>query len=409
MEPSKVEPTVGAPGEQPLDPDVQLDTIGQVESPAGNGKRSWEAVGSALAKNRGALIIIGMAGLAVVGFVVQQQRNKQVEATSNTQVSIIQPRDAKRDSADPRVSSLDASVEQQALTKAREVGGSYIPPLATEIPPSLPKLAETKPSAQAPAPNLPPVGGQSKQGIDQQRQAEAEAERRRVEAIEKAMANQLGFVTNQVYHKGEKITPGVSNSKTADAYAAQTSVGNNEIEEVRLGYPMGTIWQATLITGADTDRPGTVRARIDEGPFAGRETLCNFDWASREYLNIECFAVKLDKESLPMKMVAVDADTMPNLKADYEGRYIKRLGSQFLAAFPAAYAQGMTRGGTTTQNFGGTTTTQKELNGSDLAVYAAGRATQPLLKEAQQIASEIRPRASVPPNQSIGLMLAEDI
>jgi hypothetical protein len=220
---------------------------------------------------------------------------------------------------------------------------------------------------------------------------------------------QLDAISNRVDGTDAQESQAVTLDVSALTTASISQAARDSTSSSTLGYPMGTVWKATLTTGADTDRPGTVQAVIEEGPFAGRTALCNFTWPSREYLNLECFAIRLDHESLPVSMVAVGADQMPNLKADYNGRYVQRVGAQFLVAFPAAYAEGLARGGTTVTSNAGTTQTQDALSGADLAIYAAGKATEPLLQEAQKIAAEIKPQAKVPAMQLIGLMLAEDI
>ncbi len=108
-------------------------------------------------------------------------------------------------------------------------------------------------------------------------------------------------------------------------------------------------------------------------------------------------------------MVAVGPDEMPAVKAEYNGKYIQRLGSMFLASFPAAYADGLAMGGTTVTNGSATTSTSPELSGKDLTLFAAGQATRPISEEMIAMAQEIKPQAVVPPMQLIGLMLAEDI
>ncbi|WP_455233573.1 hypothetical protein [Geopseudomonas aromaticivorans] len=380
------------------------------EAPQPAPKKTWSQISKDLSKNRGAMILIAGVLVAGVTAFATKQKNDAAGAGPDTVIAIDKPgKDIERNLDDPKIAALDGAVEDAALSTAKEVGGTYIAPLApsTQVP-DLPPLASIQrpeiPESVRNAANPKPKPAATTDA----EKAAAQAEQKRREAMEAAMQKQLAKLGVQVY--GPAGNKGVAESDSAGVVAATAAAQASAAQaETRLGYPMGTIWGATLITGADTDRPGTIRAKIEEGPFAGREALCNFDWASREYLNVECFSVKLDTESLPVSMVAVDADTMPNLKAEYDGRYIKRLGGQFLAAFPAAYAEGLAQGGTTTQGLGGTTTSEKELSGKDLTLYATGKAFEPIADEAQQIADEIKPRAYVPPMQVIGLMLAEDI
>ncbi len=398
----KAEPTIGRLGES-----QSLEDLDRDHAPAEEGvrtKRSWGGVASALGQNRPALVILAAIALAVGTWAYR--KNAVVPVTdTNTAIAITPPAPAEgRTSSDVRVQGLESKVEDAALAEAEKTSGTYVPPLAPLAPPEPPKVDRAPPPPVAPEVSSP--------ANNQANNQQAQRAQKEAEAIEKAITIQLEALSARVDGAGKiestAVTldlDGLSKSLTGTGRSAAAAGGSNE---TRLGYPMGTVWTATLKTGADTDRPGTVQAIIEQGPFAGRTALCNFTWPTREYINLECFAIRLDKESLPIKMVAVGPDEMPNLKAEYNGRYIQRLGSQFLVAFPAAYAEGLGRGGTTVVTNGGTTSTQDKLSGADLAIYAAGKATEPLMKEAQAIAGEIKPQAKIPPMQLIGLMLAED-
>jgi hypothetical protein len=389
------EPRIGS-----LEESQPLESLGATTEDGGvQQKRSWGGVASALSHNRPALLLIG--AVAVMGGVfLYQKASRPVDDSTNTSVLVAPPSSEEGRSGDStRVSGLDEKVEDQALATAQETGGTYIPPLSPLPPPEVPK-------APPPPPNPPQVPASNAAGNTQQAQERQEQKR-----LEDSLMKQLDAIAARV--DGDSAP--MSEAVTLDTSALLAKQSSNQVQQggqsqgAALGYPMGTVWKATLVTGADTDRPGTVQAVIEEGPFAGRTALCNFTWPSREYINLECFAVRLDKESLPVSMVAVGPDEMPNLKADYNGRYIQRLGTMFLVGLPAAYAEGLARGGTTVVSAGGTTQTQDPISGTDLLIYAGGKATEPLLEEAQQIAREIKPQAKVPPMQLIGLMLAEDI
>ncbi len=398
---------IQTPRQASLDPEESLESIGPAQTdgePERQAKRSVSGVMSDIKSNKPALLVIGLVAVAVGAAIVTKNNQGQVAAPSNTVIQVpVGEAAAERSADDPRVAGLDKKADEAAAKKAEAVGGSYIPPLAPLAePPPPPKAAEAMPASRP----LPAVNGQAKKADKRQ------------EALEKAMQRQLAAIDSRVMGTGRKFesTPAVMKADEFSQYGGLNYRTSNQVaaDQVaagggRLGYPMGTSWRATLPSGADTDRPGTVKAIIDEGPFAGREALCNFTWPSREYINLECFAIKLDRESLPISMIAVGPDEMPNIKADYNGRYIQRLGSQFLVALPAAYAEGLAMGGTTVTNGSATTTTEPELSGGDLMLYAAGKATAPLAEEAQEIADEIKPQAKIPPQQAIRLMLAEDI
>ncbi|WAT32109.1 hypothetical protein [Pseudomonas sp. GXZC] len=405
----KSEPTISA-----LSESQTLEDMDRIEQPADEGlrsKKSWSGVASSLANNRPALLIA--FALAVgVGVFAYRKSHMPTDAATNTVVNVVPPAGEGRAANDPRVKGLDGKVEVAALEEAKQTNGTYVPPLAGPTAPLAPKVdAAPKPPL---APQPPAGDGQSNKAANTQ---QAQADLKRAEAMEKALAIQLARISERVDGPAQVAsTAHVLDVKKLDEAlvggvdsTTRTGLGGNGKPSTKLGYPMGTIWTAVLPGGADTDRPGTIQADIEQGPFAGRKALCNFTWPSREYLNLECFAVQLDKESIPIKMVAVGADQMPNVKAEFNGRYIQRAGALFLVAFPAAYADGLSRGGTTVVSNGGTTSTQDKLSGGDLAIYAAGKATEPLLKEAQKMAGEIKPQAKVPPMQIIGLMLAEDI
>lgn len=406
----KAEPTISTLGES-----QSLEDMDRAEQPADEGlrsKRPWSGVATSLASNRPALLIV-FAVLVAAGVFAYRKNQQTTEVTPNTVVSVAPPAKSEgRAGTDPRVQGLDGKVEVAALEEAKQSNGTYVPPLAGPTAPLAPKV---EPVPKPPLPPQPPAGdGQSTTPANAQ---QSQAEQKRAEAMEKALSLQLARISERVDGPARVVsTAHVLDQKKLDESLvgdASSSVaagqGGTGKSSTKLGYPMGTVWTAVLPGGADTDRPGTIQADIEQGPFAGRKALCNFTWPSREYLNLECFAVQLDKESIPVKMVAVGADQMPNVKAEFNGRYIQRAGALFLVAFPAAYADGLSRGGTTVVSSGGTTSTQDKLSGGDLAIYAAGKATEPLLKEAQKMAGEIKPQAKVPPMQIIGLMLAEDI
>lgn len=406
----KSEPTISTLGESQT-----LEDMDRIEQPVDEGLRSkqpWSGVASSLANNRPALFIA--FAIAVAGGTFAYRKSQQAtEIAPNTVVNVAPPAKGEgRAGNDPRVQGLDGKVEVAALEEAKQSNGTYVPPLAGPTAP----LAPTVDVAPKPplAPQPPAGDGQSNKTANPQ---QAQADQKRADAMEKALSIQLARISERVDGPAKvESTPHVLDQKKLDEAlvgglnsSSGAGLGGTGKPSTKLGYPMGTVWTAVLPGGADTDRPGTIQADIEQGPFAGRKALCNFTWPSREYLNLECFAVQLDKESIPIKMVAVGADQMPNVKAEFNGRYIQRAGALFLVAFPAAYADGLSRGGTTVVSNGGTTSTQDKLSGGDLAIYAAGKATEPLLKEAQKMAGEIKPQAKVPPMQIIGLMLAEDI
>lgn len=395
------------PKQASLNPEDSLESMGPAQTdgePVRQAKRSAAGIFNDIKGNKPAMLVIGMVAIAV-GAAVLTKRNQEQAVKSDTVIQVpVGEVAGERAVDDPRVAGLDNKAEEAAAQKAAEVGASYIPPLAPLAePPAMPKAAEQPP----PVRQMPVVQGNQPKKND-----------KRQEALEKAMQKQLAMIDRRVMGTGRKLdsTPATMAAEDFSPYGGvyyktTSQVAQDDVAAGggRLGYPMGTSWRATLPSGADTDRPGTVKAIIDEGPFAGREALCNFTWPSREYINLECFAIKLDRESLPVSMVAVGPDEMPNIKADYNGRYIQRLGSQFLVALPAAYAEGLAMGGTTVTNGSATTTTEPQLSGGDLMLYAAGKATAPLAEEAQEIANEIKPQAKIPPQQAIRLMLAEDI
>jgi len=382
-------------------PVQDLEWPGQPEGVEDQPKpRSTAAIFRELKNNRVALLMILGAVAAIGGFGYKKYLANQVVASvpaGPTQISIpASAVAAERNKGDQQVKNLDELTELAGADRARETGGSYIAPVAEKkepVPPPAPPAAPP----QAPVPKKDDA-------------AENAAAARQQQADEKMLTSalkQIDAIEKQVYGDGKAHAIAVSNK--IDPVAALTGGASGKADGVRLGLPMGTVWLAELPGGADSDRPGTIKASIEEGPFAGREALCNFTWPSREYINVECFAVKLDEESFPIKMVAVAPDEMPGIKAEYNGRYIARLGTQFLMALPSALADGLSRGGTTTVGAGGSTSTQKELNGKDLFLYAGGKATEPLVAEGKQIADEIKPQAKVPAKTKIGLMLAEDL
>lgn len=395
-----------------LDPEESLESIGPARTdgePERQAKRSAAGVISDIKGNKPALLIIGLVVLAVGGAVLTKRNQQQAAVKSDTVIQVpVGEVATERSSDDPRVAGLDKKADEAAAQKAAEVGASYIPPLAPLAPLAEPAAAPKAAEQAPPASQMPTVSSNGASRKNDKRQ----------ESLEKAMQKQLAMIDKRVMGTGRKLdtTPVRLDAEEFSSYggvnyqtSSQVAAGEAATGGGRLGYPMGTSWRATLPSGADTDRPGTVKAIIDEGPFAGREALCNFTWPSREYINLECFAIKLDRESLPISMIAVGPDEMPNIKAEYNGRYIQRLGSQFLVALPGAYAEGLAMGGTSVTNGSATTTTEPELSGSDLVIYAAGKATAPLAEEMQEIANDIKPQAKIRPQQAIRLMLAEDI
>lgn len=390
-----------------LEPGETLESIGPAQmdgEPVRQKKRSAAGILSDLKQNRPALVVIALAVVAL-GAAVLTKRQQEKAASSDTRIQIpVGDASETRSADDPRVAGLDQAAADAAAAKAAAVGASYIPPLAP---------LSTPPAEDKAAPPPPPPPPEVTNTAPPQRKND-----KRQQQLEETMKIQLADIERRALGTGRKLKSAAVEIDQEDlsawggsTYVAAAAVAADQAQagSGRLGYPMGTSWRATLPSGADTDRPGTVKAVLEEGPFAGREALCNFTWPSREYINLECFAIKLDRESLPVSMIAVGPDEMPNIKADYNGRYIQRMGSQFLVAFPAAYAEGLAMGGTTTTNGSATTTTEPTLSGKDLLLYAAGKATAPLAEEAQEIADEIKPQAKIPPQQAVRLMLAEDI
>ncbi|ELX9548251.1 hypothetical protein ACM7LV_26875 [Pseudomonas aeruginosa] len=393
---SRVEPGLGG------DDLGDLDRMGQPEDldQGQPKKRSMSAVLREVKNNRVALGMI--LAVVVVGSAVgyrKFQERKMMDGLQAGPTRVVIPDSAisaTRNQEDNTVKTLDQLTEQAGAKMAQQTGGTYIAPITEPTEPLPPPAAPPKPPT---APEAPKSNAAAERAAERQQKAD--------EKMLKAAQDQLAKLDRQVYGDQKGRAMFVSNDVTEETLAATSS--KQKADGVLLGYPMGTVWLGKLTGGADTDRPGTIKVDIEEGPFAGKQAICNFTWPSREYINIECSNVMLEKESFPIKMVVVAPDQMPGVPAEYDGRYLARLGTRFLTALPAALAEGISRGGTTTYGSNSTTTTEKELNGTDLAIYAAGKASEPIIEEGQKIADEIKPRAHAPAGQMVGLMLAEDI
>lgn len=299
----------------------------------------------------------------------------------------------------PEVDALIAQDEAQRERAAITDGSTYIAPV-----PVLDEQPEKAPSTvQAPSVYVPTVSVASQQA----KLAALQGLDERLYGAKPAVVTEVQFVKPE--------SPDVSPTAPADGASAEgesdTASRPRQEGPVHKQYPAGTVWFATTLTAIDSDVPGPIKARIEQGPFAGGEVLGSYEVRGRKYVTMSFTRVVHKGVEYSVDAVGLNPNNgVAGLEGDVNNHWGQRLILPTLAAAIGKYAEAATFGGVTVTSAAGAIVQEPSLSGSEQVKYALGSGVSegitPVIRDE---AAQIQRQVTLPQNTSFGLMLIEGI
>lgn len=347
------------------------------------------------------LIVLATIGIGILGVVMlgskkapQTQEKKEVSQVSVSQVNLPEDDPGAR-AANREVDSLISEVEAERERTAISEGTTYVAPV-----PDLDAPGAPAPSGQGPRPTAAVTVSYASQ---QSKLAALQGLDERLSGIKSGSATEVVFQAPQ-----SDPARGASSAVTP----ADTAPATSQKMPVPKQYPPGTtVWLATTLTKIDSEVPGPITARLEQGPFAGGTVLGSYEVTGRKYVAMTFTRLVFEGVERPINAIAVDPNNgLAAVEGDIDNHWGARLILPTLAAAVSKYAEAATFGGTTSISGGGTVIQQPQLSTSEKLQYALGSGVQAGVTPALQAeANAIKREIKLDANTSFGLMLVEGL
>jgi len=348
-----------------------------------------------------ALVGLGFIVL-LVAFVAIVRNDKKEEPTtaekSQVAVSEVELEDDEKGAAasNPEVDQLIAEAEAERQKSAIEEGSTYVPPV--------PDLDST------PAEPVRSEESQPKYVHATVSAASQQAKLAALQGLDSRMSETKYAVVSEV--KFER--PAASTTTTAAATAPTSADGSPaaatstaDALPVKKAYPAGTVWFATTQVAIDSDVPGPIKARIEQGPFAGGEALGSYEVTGRKYVTMSFSKIVHEGVEYPIDAIGLNPNNgIAGIEGDVNNHWGQRLILPTLASAVAKYAEAATFGGVTSITSAGSIVQQPELSDSEKLQYALGEGVnEGITPVIQDEAKAVKRTVTLPQSTSFGLML----
>ena len=190
----------------------------------------------------------------------------------------------------------------------------------------------------------------------------------------------------------------------------QTTV-NNDVPTKSFA-KAGTIYNAVLETGINSDEPSPVLAKIVSGPLKGARLIGSIQTVGKKVLiQFTSMNVPSLDNSIAFNAYAIDSDTARTaLASNVDNHYLLKYGVLFASSFLSGYAEALSRQNTTTTTSGlGTTTTQGPIPSKDIAKVALGNVGTAVSQSFGQEIQNMKPTITVNQGSPIGILLLSDL
>lgn len=176
----------------------------------------------------------------------------------------------------------------------------------------------------------------------------------------------------------------------------------------------GTIFNAILETGINSDEPSPVLAKIVSGDLKGTRLIGKVSVSGEKVIvQFNTAAVPEMNASLKLSSVAVDPGTSrTGLASDVDRHYFLRYGVMLSAAFLGGYADAIKNNNQTCTSgvLGGTTCTSNGgLSSKQINQQAVGNLGKELANETRQRVAGLKPTITVEAGTPIGILIMDDL
>jgi type IV secretory pathway VirB10-like protein len=174
----------------------------------------------------------------------------------------------------------------------------------------------------------------------------------------------------------------------------------------------GTIFNAVLETGIDSDEPSPVLAKIVSGDLKGTRLIGGIQLSGEKVIvTFSTASIPSMPTSIKINTVAVDPGTSRvGLASDVDRHYFLRYGVLLGAAFMGTYADIIAAQGVNTNVVDGVVVTSKDpLTAKEKNLQAIGSVGKELANETRQSVRGLKPTVTVNSGSAIGVLLMEDL
>ncbi len=193
-----------------------------------------------------------------------------------------------------------------------------------------------------------------------------------------------------------------------------TSTSKAEESKGKLINKAGTIYNAILETGINSDEPSPVLAKIVSGPLKGTRLIGKMN-TSGEKVVVEFSTASVPSYSSSIKIsgIAIDPNTSrTGLASDVDRHYFLKYGVLLGATFLGGYADAISqKGQVCTTSALGTTTCQTNgaISTKEINQKAIGAVGKELATTTKAQVANIKPTITVNAGSAIGILLMEDL
>jgi type IV secretory pathway VirB10-like protein len=194
---------------------------------------------------------------------------------------------------------------------------------------------------------------------------------------------------------------------------AQVGSGNTGTQKGNLIAKSGTIFNAVLETGINSDEPSPVLAKIVSGDLKGTRLIGNISVAGEKVIvRFTTASVPEFPTSIRLTSVAVDPGTSrTGLATDVDRHHFLKYGVLLSAAFIGSYADAIANNNSTTTITpeGSVVTTKGKMSTKDMTRQAGGTVGKELANDTRQKVQGLKPTITVDAGTPIGILIMEDL
>jgi intracellular multiplication protein IcmE len=270
-----------------------------------------------------------------------------------------------------------------------------------------PQVNQSQPvnTQQAQAPQMPPVK-QKKYGSDDDF------------LIMQALTGVSGIKASKAeydYTGKGNITqnPSANVAQQAGSQLAQAGSSNQSAQKGQLLAKAGTIFNAVLETGINSDEASPVLAKIISGDLKGTRLIGNISVVGEKVVvRFNTGSVPEFPTSMKLNSVAVDPNTSrTGLATDVDRHNFLKYGVLLSAAFLGSYADAIANNNSTTTITpeGSVVTTKGKMSTQDMTRQAAGTVGKELANDTRGRVQGIKPTITVDAGTPIGILIMDDL
>jgi type IV secretory pathway VirB10-like protein len=176
----------------------------------------------------------------------------------------------------------------------------------------------------------------------------------------------------------------------------------------------GTIFNAILESGINSDEPSPILAKIISGPLNGTELIGSIQTVGEKVvLQFSVANIPSQQASQSISAVAIDpATTRTALASDVDHHYLAKYGVLFASSFLSGWSKAIMASNTVTQTnplTGTPIVTQGQLSTVDINKVAIGNVGTAIADQAKTMTQDIKPTIKVNSGMAIGVLLMSDL